>query len=116
MSQQIGNKSKEKIISNIIQKLVVVTRQDDSITNCGGNSETCQDDNIAVLCTDIVFISCTKSMSIYAIAQMTIIDLVALGCIPWHSAPLQGTQLHSMAFDYITRHLDPFSGTQLQLG
>jgi hypothetical protein len=27
MSQQIGNKSKEKIISNIIQKLVVVTQK-----------------------------------------------------------------------------------------
>jgi hypothetical protein len=59
MSQQIGNTSKEKIISNIIQKLVgnSETCQDDDITNCGGNSETCQDDSIAVLFTNIVFIS-----------------------------------------------------------
>jgi hypothetical protein len=32
-------------------------------------------------------------MFLYALAQMIIIDLVALGCIPSHSAAFQGTQL-----------------------
>jgi hypothetical protein len=58
------------------------TCQDDDIINFGGNSETCQDDNITVLFTNIVFISYRKIMLIYAIAQMIIIDLVALDCIP----------------------------------
>jgi hypothetical protein len=31
-------------------------------------------------------------MLIYAIAQMTIIDLVALDCIPWHLVVYQGTR------------------------
>jgi hypothetical protein len=85
----------------------------DGITNCGGNSETCQEDNIVVLITNVVFISCTKTTLIYAIAQMTILHLVALGYIPWHSAVLQGTRLHFKAFGYIPRHSAPFQGTQL---
>jgi hypothetical protein len=60
----------------------------------GGNSETCQDDNISVLFTNIVFISCTKMILIYAIVQMTIIDLVALGYILWHSAAFQSIRLY----------------------
>jgi hypothetical protein len=43
------------------------TCQDDDIINFGGNSETCQDDNITVLFTNIIFISYTKIMLIYAI-------------------------------------------------
>jgi hypothetical protein len=34
-------------------------------------------------------------MFLHALAQMTIIDLVALGCIPRHSTAFQGTRLHS---------------------
>jgi hypothetical protein len=79
------------------------TCQDDDITNFGGNSETFQDDNIVVLYTNIVFISCRKTMLIYAIAQMTIIDLVALSCIPWHSVVYQGTRLYYEALISIPR-------------
>jgi hypothetical protein len=42
-----------------------------------------------------LIISCTKTMFISAIAQMTIIDLEALDCIPRHSTAFQRTQLHS---------------------
>jgi hypothetical protein len=65
--------------------------------------ETCQDDNIVVLFTNIVFISYIKTMLIYAIAQMTIIDLVALGCIPWHSVAFQGIRLYYKALRSIPR-------------
>jgi hypothetical protein len=34
-------------------------------------------------------------MFLYALVQMTIIDLVALGCISMHSVAFQGTRLHS---------------------
>jgi hypothetical protein len=37
----------------------------------------------------------TKTMFLYALAQMTIIVLVALGCIPRRSDAFQGTWLHS---------------------
>jgi hypothetical protein len=59
MSRHIGNKSKEIIISNIIQMCFV---DHDFLTNYLGNSETCQDDNIAMLFTNVVFISCAKTM------------------------------------------------------
>jgi hypothetical protein len=36
-----------------------------------------------------------KTMFLYALAHMTIIVLMALGCIPRHSDAFQGTQLHS---------------------
>jgi hypothetical protein len=68
------------------------TCEDDDITNFGGNSEPCQDDNIAVLYMNIVFISYRKTLLIYSIVQMIIMDLVALGCITWHSAVYQGTR------------------------
>jgi hypothetical protein len=79
------------------------TFQDNGITNFGDNLETCQDDNIVVLYTNIVFISCRKIMLIYVIAQIIIIDLVALGCIPWHSAVYQGTRLYYKALCSIPR-------------
>jgi hypothetical protein len=119
MSQQISNKSMENNNKKYYSKTCggnSETCQDDGITNYGGNLETCQDNIIAMLYMNIVFISYTKTMFIYAIVQMTIIDLVALGCIPWHSVAFQGTRLHSKAFGYITRHSTPFLGTQLRLG
>jgi hypothetical protein len=67
------------------------------MTNCDGNSETCQDDIIVVLITNVVFISCTKTKLIYAIEQMTILDLVVLGRNPRHPAAFQGIWLHSKA-------------------
>jgi hypothetical protein len=66
------------------------------------NSETCQDDSIAALFMNLVVICCTKTVLIYAIAQMTIIDLV--GCIPY------GTRLHSKALGIIRRQLAAFQG------
>jgi hypothetical protein len=86
------------------------------IKNDGDNSETCQDDIIAGLFKNIVFISYTKTMLIYTTVQMTIIDLVVLGCTPWHSAAFQGTRLHSKAFSSIPRHSAKFIWTQLRLG
>jgi hypothetical protein len=77
------------------------------------NSETCQDDSIVVLFMNIVFISCTKTILIYAIAHMTIIDFVVLGCIPWHSAAFQGSLHHSKAVGYIPRQSAAFECIQL---
>jgi TPP-dependent trihydroxycyclohexane-1,2-dione (THcHDO) dehydratase len=42
-------------------------------------------------------------MLIYEIAQMIIIDLVALGCIPWLSTAFQGIQLYYKALGSIPR-------------
>jgi hypothetical protein len=82
-----------------------------------------------------VIISCTKTMYIYAIVQMTIIDLVALGCILWHSAAFQdnwtsvptrhnnsASWINSQSsilisktttFTYEIKHLDPLTQTFL---
>jgi hypothetical protein len=69
---------------------------------------------------NVVFISCTKIVLIYTIAQMTIIDLVVLRCIPWHSgyiprlsASFEGSQLHSKAVGSIRRQSAAFEGIQL---
>jgi hypothetical protein len=40
-----------------------------------------------------IIISCTKTMFLYALVPMTIIDLVALSCILRHSGVFQGTRL-----------------------
>jgi hypothetical protein len=42
-------------------------------------------------------------MLIYAIAQLTILDFVALDCIPRHSPPFHGIRLHSKALGSIPR-------------
>jgi hypothetical protein len=88
----------------------------DGITNCGGNLETCQDDTIVLFIMNVVFISYIKTMLICAITQMTILDLVTLDCIPWHSAAFEVTRLDSKAFSSIPTYLAPFPRTQLQLG
>jgi hypothetical protein len=46
----------------------------------------------------------TKIMFLYALAQITIIVLVALRCIPKHSTTFQGTRLHSKGLDCIPRN------------
>jgi hypothetical protein len=68
---------------------------------------------------NVVFISCTKTVLIYTIAQMTIIDLVVLRCIPWHfgyiprlSASFEGSQQHSKAVGCIRRHSAKFQCTR----
>jgi hypothetical protein len=83
---------------------------------CGGNSKTCQDDNIAVLYMNIVFIFCRKTMLIYAIPQMAIIDLVALGYIPWHSVVYQGTRLHSQGLNFDSDRLSMEGHMSRQIG
>jgi hypothetical protein len=88
----------------------------DGITNCGGNLETCQDDIIVLFIMNVVFISYIKTMLICAIVQMTILDLVALNCIPWHSAAFEVTRLDSKAFNSIPTYSAPFPRTQLRLG
>jgi hypothetical protein len=40
-----------------------------------------------------IIIPCTKTMFLYALAHMAIIDLVSLDCIPRHSAVFQEIQL-----------------------